>query len=179
MRKFLVLLGLVLLSATCAKAQDAPTFDVAGAYEYIHLTGDNCNGFGGNAAANVNRWLGIVGDFGFCNDTSLPTGFTSHYTNYLFGPRVSFRKYGRLVPYAQFLLGGAHSTFSSSVPGQPANTSANTFAYTLGAGTDFRLTPHISIRVIQFEYLHTHFGGTKQNNMRMETGLVYHFGGKK
>jgi len=176
MRKLIVLLGPVLLTATCAKAQDAPTFDVAGAYEYIHLTGDNCNGFGANAGANVNHWLGIVGDFGFCKDTSLPTGWTSHYTNYLFGPRVSFRNYGRIVPYAQFLLGGAHSTLSG--PGFAA-TSANTFAYTLGAGTDIRLTPHISIRAIQFEYLHTDFGGTKQNNMRMETGLVYHFGGKK
>lgn len=178
MRKVLVLLGLVFLTVTCAKAQKAPTFDVAGTYEYIHLTGDNCNGFGANAAANVNHWLGIVGDFGFCNDTSLPTGFTSHYTNYLFGPRVSFRNYGRLVPYAQFLLGGAHSTFNGAPPGS-LNTSANTFAYTLGAGTDIRLTPHISFRVIQFEYLHTDFGGTKQNNMRMETGLVYHFGGNK
>jgi opacity protein-like surface antigen len=177
MRKVLVLLGLVLLSVTRTKAQSAPTLDLAGTYEYIHLTGDNCNGFGANAAANVNHWLGIVGDFGFCKDTSLPTGISSHYTNYLFGPRVSFRKYGRLVPYAQFLLGGAHSTFSG--PLVFPNTSANTFAYTLGAGTDFRLTPHISLRVIQFEYLHTDFGGTKQNNMRMETGLVYHFGGNK
>jgi opacity protein-like surface antigen len=178
MRKLFVLFGLAIFAATRTEAQENPTFDVAGTYEYIHLTGDNCNGFGANAAANVNHWLGIVGDFGFCKDTSLPTGFSSHYTNYLFGPRVSFRNYGRIVPYAQFLLGGAHNTFSETPPAGSLNTSANTFAYTLGAGTDFRLTPHISLRVIQFEYLHTDFGGTKQNNMRMETGLVYHFGGK-
>ena len=175
MRKVLVLLGFVLLSVTCAKAQDASKLDVAGTYEYIHLTGDNCSGFGANAAANVNHWLGIVGDFGFCKDTTIPAGFWSHYMTYLFGPRVSFRKYGRLVPYAQFLLGGDHN---ATGPGLAA-TSANTFAYTVGAGTDFRLTPHISFRVVQFEYLHTNFGGTKQNNMRMETGLVYHFGGSK
>jgi hypothetical protein len=42
-----------------------------------------------------------------------------------------------------------------------------------------RVSPHISIRAIQVEYLHTDFGGSKQNNMRVETGLVYHFGGKK
>jgi opacity protein-like surface antigen len=177
MRKCIILFGLVLLIVTSAKAQDAPTLDVAGAYQYIHLTGDNCHGVGGNAAANVNRWLGIVGDFGYCKDTTLPSSFRSHYVTYLFGPRVSFRKYGRLVPYAQFLFGGDHNTFAGTL-GSPS-TSANSFAYTLGGGTDFRLTPHISIRAIQVEYLHTDFGGSKQNNMRVETGLVYHFGGKK
>jgi len=26
------------------------------------------------------------------------------------------------------------------------------------------------------EYLYTHFGGARQNNMRLESGLVYRFG---
>jgi opacity protein-like surface antigen len=175
MRKFFILLGLVLLAASSAMAQEAPKFEVAGTYQYIHLPADNCQGFGGNAAVNVNRWLGIVGDFGFCKITGLPSGSSFHETNYLFGPRASFGHYGRMTPYAQFLLGGDHN--SITVTGLQV-TSTNTFAFTLGAGTDIRLTPHVSFRAIQLEYLYTHFGGTKQNNLRIQTGLVYRFGGR-
>jgi opacity protein-like surface antigen len=180
MRKFLGLLGLVLLSVTCAKAQGGPTVDLAGTYQYVRLPGSydpnvNCQGFGGNAAINVNRWMSIVGDFGFCKVTGFPTGDSSHYVNYLFGPRVSLRSYGRVTPYVQTLLGGDRNSTQSIFGSQ----SSNSFALTLGGGTDIRLTPHVSFRAIQVEYLYTRFVGTgKQNNLRIETGLVYHFGGK-
>lgn len=181
MRKFFILFGFVLLAAGSAMAQEGPNFEVSGNYQYIRIyPGNNapassCQGFGGNAAANVNNWLGLVGDFGFCKVTGLATGTSSHEINYLFGPRVSFRNYGRLTPYAQFLLGGDHATASATGVG---STSANAFAFTLGGGTDVRLTPHVSLRAIQFEYFYTHFGGVKQNNLRIQTGLVYRFGGK-
>jgi len=181
MRKVFVLFGLVLFAATCARAQEGPNFEVSGDYQYVRLypgggaPAQGCQGFSGNAAANVNRWLGIVGDFGYCGVTGLPTGTSSHATNFLFGPRVSFRNYGRVTPYVQFLLGGAHATFSTT--GIPS-TSANAFAYTIGGGTDVRLSPHVSLRAIQFEYFGTHFSGANQKNLRIQTGLVYRFGGK-
>lgn len=181
MRKFFILFGLVLLAAGSAMAQEGPNYEVSGVYQYVRIypgqgnPSSGCQGVGGNAAVNVNRWLGIAGDFGFCSVTGLPSGTSSHAINYLFGPRVSFRNYGRVTPYAQFLLGGDHSTVN--VTGFPS-ASASAFAFTLGGGTDVRLTPHVSFRAIQFEYLYTHFGGVKQNNLRIQTGLVYRFGGK-
>jgi hypothetical protein len=47
---------------------------------------------------------------------------------------------------------------------------------TFGGGADVRLTPRLSFRAIQAEYLYTHFSGAKQNNLRIQSGLVYHFG---
>jgi opacity protein-like surface antigen len=183
MRKVLILFGLVLFAATCAKAQEGPNFEVSGDYQYVRMypgggaPSQGCQGFSGNAAANVNNWLGIAGDFGFCKVTGLPTGTGAfaHNTNYLFGPRISFRNYGRVTPYVQFLLGGDHA--SAGATGVPT-ASANAFAFTLGGGADVRLSPHVSLRAIQFEYFDTHFNSANQKNLRIQTGLVYRFGGR-
>jgi hypothetical protein len=34
----------------------------------------------------------------------------------------------------------------------------------------------VAFRAIQLEYLYTHFNGAKQNNLRLQSGLVYRFG---
>jgi opacity protein-like surface antigen len=181
MRKLFLCLGVALFAATCAKAQEGPSFEVSGDYQYIRVNpgagapAQSCQGFGGNAALNVNRWASIVGDFGYCGITGLPSGTSSHNTNYLFGPRFSFRNYGRVTPYAQFLLGGDHATANVTGLG---STSANAFAWTLGGGADINLTPHLLLRAIQFEYFDTHFNSANQKDLRIETGLVYRFGGK-
>ena len=47
---------------------------------------------------------------------------------------------------------------------------------TFGGGADFQLTRHVALRAIQVEYLYTHFSGARQNNMRLQSGLVYRFG---
>ena len=184
MRKLFLLFGLVLFAATCAKAQEGPNFEVSGDYQYVRLypgggaPSQGCQGFSGNGAANVNRWVGIVGDFGYCGVTGLPTGTSSHAINYLFGPRFSFRNYGRVTPYAQFLLGGDHGTAKFTAGGTTTTTSSSAFAFTLGGGFDVRLSPNVSLRAIQFEYFDTHFNSANQKNLRIQTGLVYHFGRK-
>jgi opacity protein-like surface antigen len=179
MRKLLILLGFALLASSVAQAQETRGMEVSGQYQYVRISpgqgapSANCQGAGGTFAANVNRWVGIVGDVGFCKVTGLPTGTSSHEVNYLFGPRFSYRNYGRVTPYAQVLFGGERATASAT--GFPsASTSA--FAMTFGGGADFTVTHHLAFRAIQFEYLYTHFGGAKQNNLRIQSGLVYRFG---
>jgi opacity protein-like surface antigen len=71
------------------------------------------------------------------------------------------------------LFGGERLTASQT--GFPS-TSLNSFAMTFGGGADFKLTRHVAFRAIQFEYLYTHFSGAKQNNLRIQSGLVYRFG---
>jgi hypothetical protein len=38
---------------------------------------------------------------------------------------------------------------------------------------DYKLTEHVALRFIQVEYLCTHYGGNKQNDARIESGIVY------
>jgi opacity protein-like surface antigen len=179
MRKLLIMLGFALLASSVAQAQEGRGMEVSGQYQYIRsypgggAPAVGCQGAGGTFAINMNHWLGLVGDVGGCKVTGLPTGASAHSINYLFGPRFSYRNYGRLTPYAQVLFGGARDTASAT--GFPS-ASANSYAMTFGGGADFRLTPHLAFRAIQFEYLYTHFSGAKQNNLRIQSGLVYHFG---
>jgi opacity protein-like surface antigen len=48
----------------------------------------------------------------------------------------------------------------------------------LGGGADYKLTEHVALRLIQVEYLYTHFAGTRQNNARIESGIVYRWSGR-
>ena len=178
MRKLLITIGFALLATGIAQAQESREMEVSGQYQLIRFypgqgaPASNCQGAGGTFAAGLNRWASLVGDVGGCKVTGLPSGFSSHEINYLFGPRASLRNYGRITPYAQVLFGGESA--SASVTGA-GSTSVNSFAMSFGGGADVRVSKHLSFRAIQAEYLYTHFSGAKQNNLRIETGLVYRF----
>jgi outer membrane protein OmpA-like peptidoglycan-associated protein len=155
------------------------------------------NGGSASIAYNLNRYLGIVADVG--DYTNSEIRFQGAYgatvdvndanggvISYLFGPRISFRKYSRITPFVQGLFGGAHAseitlancTFSCTL--LPAE---NTFALAAGGGIDVRVKRHFAIRVIQAEYVMTRFkdydtGTTAmQNDMRLSSGIVLRFGG--
>jgi opacity protein-like surface antigen len=165
MRNLFILGALVLFVAAPAIAQETPKAELFGGYEYLRLNpgGANCHGGDGNLAYNLNNWFGAVGDIGVCNVSG--AGF--HAVNYLFGPRVSYREHGPLTPFAQVLFGGEHDAGGGA--------SVSSFAMTLGGGADYKFTDHVSFRG-QAEYLYTHFGGVRQNNARIEVGIVYRWG---
>jgi opacity protein-like surface antigen len=156
------------------------------------------NGGSTSLAFNLNRYLGIVGDFGGFNDSRLElagAGVPSAVVDsdgtvftYLIGPRFSYRKYDRITPFAQVLLGGIHAsdvTLESGCAGTACTVlpSENSFALTAGGGFDFRLRRHLAFRLIQAEYLLTRLndlgtGSTgTQSDVRLSTGLVFRFGG--
>jgi opacity protein-like surface antigen len=159
---------------------------------------DFLNGGSASIAFNLNRYLGLVGDFGGFDASELQltgaganparvsnasgTAFT-----YMAGPRLSFRKYNRITPFAQVLFGGIHAsqvTLSgcSGVLCTPLPTE-NSFAMTAGGGLDVKINRHVAIRLVQAEYLMTNFANLNtgvrgtQNDIRLSSGLVFDFGG--
>ncbi len=157
----------------------------------------------GSVAFNVNRSLGFVADVAGYPDTRLretgtganPAGTVNSSGSvftYLGGPRISFRKYERVTPFAQALFGDAHASkvTLSGCTGRlctPLPTE-DAFAMALGGGLDVKVSRHIAIRAIQAEYLMTRFAdltvgtsstGTRQtqNDVRLASGLVFRFGG--
>jgi opacity protein-like surface antigen len=155
------------------------------------------NGGSASIAFNLNRYFGLVGDFGGFDDTKLQIAGTGAYppraadasgTAYTFmaGPRLSFR-YSRVTPFVQVLFGGVHASevTLSNCTGALCTPlpSENSFAMTAGGGIDLKIHRHVAIRIVQAEYLMTNFADLStgyrdtQNDIRLSSGLVFGFGG--
>jgi outer membrane immunogenic protein len=179
MRKLLIVCGLLFVAAASANAQEGKGFEVSGDYQFVRFnpgngaSGINCQGGSGSFGAYLTSRLGLIGEFGGCRVTGLPTGVSSHELDYLFGPRLYFPTHGRVFPFVQALFGGEQ--FSAGATGV-GSASTSAFAMAAGGGADITLTRHVSFRAIQVDYLYTHFGGASQNNLRIQSGLVWRFG---
>jgi outer membrane protein OmpA-like peptidoglycan-associated protein len=153
-----------------------------------------------SVALNFNRYLGIIADFGGY-DNSRVTLFTPNSSRtvasngdaftYMIGPRLSFRKYEKVTPFVQVLFGGARAS-SVSISGCSGSASCtplpseNVFATMMGTGLDIKLSRHVALRLIQGDFLLTHFGNatsttgpvpTWEKNVRLSSGIVFLFGG--
>ena len=188
-----VVCSIVFLSlfASAGRGQEYSQFDVFAGYSYVRanpsgttLPSFNMNGGEASLAYNANRWLSGVFDFAGYRTSQLtslePRDFKGNMYTYLFGPRISYRHMGRITPFGQTLFGVAHALNGTYLNGKQTD-----FAMTVGGGLDFRLSRRISIRAIQADYLLTHFNefetfqvrtsNSTQNNVRLSTGLVFHF----
>jgi len=88
----------------------------------------------------------------------------------------------RWQPFGQMLVGVGHSE-GSLIHAQIGSGSyrANAFAAQIGGGIDFGIRRHFSVRLIQADYLATAFNNgsnNHQNNLKIDAGLVFRFGGK-
>lgn len=181
------LAALTCLLPASARGQQAsgsvPQFEASAGYSYIRANPANSNGGfnlnGGSASLSYNftdRYA-AVGEFGAGQFSGLPSGVSSTMYTYLFGPRVSFRNFSRVVPFAQALLGGGRLTASAS----GVNAGENSFAMALGGGVDVDFHSHFAIRLVQADYLLTRFASASgasatQNNLRLSAGIVFRFG---
>ncbi|MDR3793064.1 MAG: OmpA family protein [Terracidiphilus sp.] len=183
-----------------------PRFELFAGYSYVRAvpsyTVDNrlvwLHGGSTSLAYNVNRRLGLVGDFGVYTNSAVR--FSGGYTGtvdvdnanaavmtYLVGPRISFWKQDRVSFFAQALFGGVHAN-QVSLSGCTVNCTLlpteDSFAMTAGGGLDLRVHRHIAIRLFQAEYLMTRFTnyttgvGWTQNDIRLSSGIVFRFGGR-
>ncbi len=159
-------LALILLAISPVLHAQAvlPKANVFLGYSYNHFSSngfsDSLNGWELSGEGQVFPFLGIVGDYSsHFGDNKL------HEQNFLFGPRASVTV-GRVTPFAQLLIGGAHINVN---PG-----SDTSFATAVGGGVDWRLRGPLAWR-FQGDYLHTSFFGSAQNNVRFSTGLVFRF----
>jgi len=177
MKRWALLLGVTLLFAGIAGAQERPAVEVFGGYSYLHLTVSgtsftaDANGGSGSVSFNPNSWLGLVGEFGGYNGGTSSINGTLY--TYLFGPKVAYRR-GRFTPFVQALFGGAHITAGSTINA----TSENAFATAVGGGLDWNATKFVGVRVVQADYLLTELNdgfNNKQNSLRISAGVVFRF----
>jgi outer membrane protein OmpA-like peptidoglycan-associated protein len=182
------------LASSEAIGRMTPKFEIAVLYQYVNfMPGDpfknfNSQGFSGEGVYNPNSWLGLVAQGGvehFNRDLSplitagapLPFGESGNLGYGLFGPRLYIRKFDRIVPFGEFLIGFAHGGTAIT-----ALNTQNTFALAAGGGIDVVLWKNFAWRVAELDYLLTNFTGAgvgadgRQNNFRAGTGVVFRFG---
>ena len=230
MKKCFLLFSAALLTASVAAATDSPTAEAFLGYNWVRFNPDTPNlpGFnglpsfdlhGGNAqlAYNLRPGIGLVLDvgavhagsvFGIANAiTGNQHGVDHTLVDFVLGPRYTFHRHSRWMPFAQALFGGARATSSKSVtllqggiiwpppglivpPGtlQPVDATLRAertgFAMLIGGGLDIKVSKHIALRPIGADYylsrLPNFLNGndTNKNHFRYSAGVNFLFGAR-
>ena len=98
------------------------------------------------------------------------------------GARLNFgvggNPYYHFKPFVQGTVGAAHG-FKSAFPNKAGliQPTANSIAFLVGAGLDYRFRRHLSFRVIQADYGYTglpNAAGDEQNLLRISSGITVH-----
>ena len=173
MKSILMALAFLLLAAV-AHAQNTTVADVAAGYSGFYVVKGftfYANGGSGSVALNASNWLGLVGDFGAYRAPSGVNNLTAE--TYTFGPRFSYRHLDRLVPFAQLLVGGLHSSVVTSA----FTNASNSFAFAAGTGVDLGLDSggRFAFRP-QLDYFGVRAKGSTLSNVRFSAGIVFRIG---
>lgn len=138
----------------------------------------NLQGWEATLEGKVLPPIGIVADFsghyGSQNYAiAVPAGsgpispsVTGHEEEVMFGPRFS-ASWGNFRPFAEFEFGLAHM-------GTDVFGSSTSFAFTTGGGLDYRITRIVGWRT-EAGFVWTRFFDQSQGNIRLSTGIVFHF----
>ncbi len=144
------------------------------------------NGGSVSLAWNVNQRLALVGDIGAVHASDVPSaGQGLTITSYVFGPRfyyrrrsvTSERRWLKLAPYGQLLVGGAHA--SGSLAGGIGGGATDAFAMKVGGGVELPLNQRIILRPAHTEYFLTLFPNgvnDRQNNFLFGAGVIFRLG---
>ena len=200
-RSFVFAATLLLAAGTAVADDEYPRVETAPAFTYVHnspvLGGSqsfNCYGFGGTIAVNVTSVFGLAADLGGCRvaglDNTYGVGSKVHVGEgtYVFGPRFTFRNFGKLQPFLETNFGFEHIRVKcnngnagnacgsiSAVQPLPTDDTViivtnpdataygkNAFALTAGGGLDIKFNKKFALRLVQAEYLYTRFGNDCQ-----------------
>jgi opacity protein-like surface antigen len=181
MRKSIVWAALAFALTASSFAQDFTKAEVFGGYQYTRINpgsgvdGDNFNGWNAAVQYNWSKAFGLKADFSgaYKSVNTLAGDVSLRQHHFLFGPVFSART-EKSTFFVHALFGGAHATADTgtSLFGSASDTA---FAMAFGGGYDYNLNKNFGIRLGQFDYLPTRFGGETQNNFRYSTGVVLRF----
>ncbi|HEV2615928.1 MAG TPA: hypothetical protein VGU63_04875 [Candidatus Acidoferrales bacterium] len=166
MRRLAIFLGfLVIVSLVAVLPAHAQSTEVYGGYSFVRLNpgGTNTNGWDAALTEKLFKVVGITADFGGTYTSS--SGVKTSMNTFLFGPQVSLP--APVSPFVHALFGAARVS--------SAGSNSTSFASAVGGGIDIHPIPLIGLRLIQADYLNTHFGNTRQNDFRLSAGIVLHF----
>lgn len=100
--------------------------------------------------------------------------------SFLFGPQYRVYTKPKWAASVQALAGFGHGNFDTGTGGLPASylglySNGTVFSFNLSAPFDYNLSPGLAIRVTPV-YLFTNYGGSAQNNLGFNAGVLYRWG---
>ena len=159
-----------------ASAQDAPTVELSGGYNFLRVQFEDFEdeksfpaGWYVDVASNVTEMIGIVGQIGGNYKTLFDTVDTSLH-RFLGGVRVSSRTNQQVVPFVQVLAGGIRSSFEAFGESE----SQTDGALQIGGGVNLMPNDSVGIRV-GADYLRVFDEDEGVNVFRFAVGVVLPF----
>lgn len=153
----------------------------------VHVEGTHANappgqcgcfwatGAGLQVVRNFGYNLGAVLDVSFAAASNVDSeGDNLHLLNFTLGPRYTYRRLNRYIPYAQLLAGGSHVSSATNYYGR--GTTA--IALQAGGGLEYWISPHYTVPV-EVDYVYSQIANnvnSRQSNYRVGVGVVYRFG---
>jgi hypothetical protein len=140
---------------------------------------------GGSAQLDLSyrKGFGIAGDFAEVHASNISTsGVGLDLITLTVGPQYKWvpPSHGdkhSVALFGHFLMGEAHA-FNSVFPGPLTSaSSASSFGIKMGGGADLRISHHVSVRMVQAEWLRTQLpNGTTgvQNSLQLGAGVAVH-----
>jgi outer membrane protein OmpA-like peptidoglycan-associated protein len=168
-----------------APARVLARYEVAGMFDYVNFNPGSpfasFSNYGGAGSFtwNASPWFALTEELGGMGYSRTVNGTSQQgsTTTFLGGPRLNLRRFDYFVPFAEFLIGGAHSG-----PAMTGTQSQTAFAVAAGGGVDVALSKNVYWRFAEIDYLMTNFSGSalggngRQDNLRLGTGIVLRFG---
>lgn len=158
-------------------------------------------GFEASIIGNLNRYVGIKGDFSIyfnnrsakggtfrscvgtaCTDSIQDFKVNSRAAYFMGGPEIKGRNHTRFTPFAHALFGlvNSHTEFSTSGAINISDSASDTgFTMAFGGGLDIRATKRISFRAMM-DYNPTFLKGSeidsreRQDHVRLSIGILFH-----
>jgi hypothetical protein len=176
--RLIAILPVVFLMASTSllHAQQVPRFDVFGGYAYRWFDAPsigypshaNLSGFNFDGTGYIFKRLGVT------VDASGTYGDQLQVYDFMFGPQYTRRR-PKSKLYVQGLFGKAENRADIPQLTRTHFTSVGR-SYGGGAGYDYDWKDLFSIRVLQVDYFRSSTFKTTQNDIRVSTGIVFHFG---
>lgn len=189
-------IGLLILSTAAISTQATAQYtaryrsplDVVVIYDAQRGTLVTGNSFwlhGGSAEGALTLWhdVGVVGEIAGAHNAKISnSGVALDLFTYTVGPQIKWTAPPQPDEYtptlfAHFLVGEANASNSVFAGSSGPTSSASSLAVKIGGGVDLAVTPRVSLRVIQADWLHTGFpnGSTDaQNHIQLGAGIVVH-----
>lgn len=155
-----------------AQQQTVPRLQLFGGYSYLRF---NSQTFGFANASGLNGWNvaasgNLFYNFGVVAELSGQYGAHFNLRDLAIGPQFLF-PHGKYIFFGHALFGKARTLVRQGTGAEDTQR-----AYEFGGGIDRKFLSRFDIRIIQADYLHTSLLQQSQNNIRLSTGIVFHWG---